>query len=452
MCRCPSPACCATRSSMPSPTVMPTRTGQRLRASQRAKPVWKTEMTAKSSRRTPTRRGAKPMGSRTMARRSFIAAALALLTGIMFGASAAIAAEPIKIGFSMPLTGGLASNGKAILAAYQMWEEDINAQGGLLGRPVKLIYYDDQSNPLLVPAIYAKLFDIDKVDLVFTSYGTNLSVPSMPVVIPRNYVLLGLFALAVNSEFNYPYYFSMFPAGPDAVREFSRGYFEIAKEQNLQTVAIAGADSDFAKKAADGAHENATKLGFKIVYDRGYPTETVGIVRAASEVGLKTKLFGGGMVGLQYAAIKTQLGELLNRIVDYDFYVPEPTVPFKGIESFLARYQAKAPSIGADLLGYFIPPFAYANGQLIEQAVTAVGSLDQKKLGEYIKTHSFDTIVGKVEYASNGEWKNPRVLWVQYQNVKGSGLDQFKKAGTQVIIYPKELASGELQVPYSVGR
>src|SRR5262249_34834310 len=111
-------------------------------------------------KRIPTPRGAKPMGSRTMLRRSFIAAGLALLTGIMFAESAAIAAEPIKIGFSMPLT--LASNGKAILAAYQMWEEDINAQGGLLGRPVKLIYYDDQSNPSLVPAIYAKLFDIDK--------------------------------------------------------------------------------------------------------------------------------------------------------------------------------------------------------------------------------------------------------------------------------------------------
>ena len=288
-------------------------------------------------------------------RRAFAAAALALPA--VLGPNTARAAEPIKIGFSMPLTGGLASNGKAILAAYQMWEEDINAKGGLLGRPVKLVYYDDQSNPSVVPAIYAKLFDIDKIDLVFTSYGTNLAVPSMPVVIPRNYVLLGLFALAVNSEFNYPYYFSMFPAGPDAVREFSRGFFELAKEQNLQTVAIAGADSDFAKKAADGARENAAKMGFKVVYDRSYPpntvdfapivrgiqasnpdfvyiasypTETVGIARAANEIGLKTKLFGGGMVGLQYAAIKTQLGELLNRIVDYDFYVPEPTGTVQG--------------------------------------------------------------------------------------------------------------------------
>src|SRR5262245_66644739 len=97
---------------------MPTRTGQQLRASQRAKPVWKSDS-----------QGGKPMGSRTMLRRSLIAASLTLLTGLMFGASPAIAVEPIKIGFSMPLTGGLASNGKAILAAYQMWEEDINEIG-----------------------------------------------------------------------------------------------------------------------------------------------------------------------------------------------------------------------------------------------------------------------------------------------------------------------------------
>jgi branched-chain amino acid transport system substrate-binding protein len=405
-------------------------------------------------------------------------ATLALLAGIVTWPSASTAAEPIKIGFSMPLTGSLASSGKAILAAYQMWEEDTNAKGGLLGRPVKIIYYDDQSNPSLVPGIYAKLLDIDKIDLVFTSYGTNLSVPAMPVIIPRKSVLLGLFALAANAEFNYPYYFSMFPAGPDAVHEFSRGYFEIAKEQGLKTVAIAGADSEFAKKAADGARENAVKMGFKIVYDRSYPpgmvdftpivrgiqasnpdfvyiasypTESVGIARVAKEIKLNTKLFGGGMVGLQYAAIKTQLGEQLNKIVDYDFYVPEPTVPFTGMQQFLERYQAKAPSIGADLLGYFIPPFAYANGQVIAQAVAAVGSLDQHKLGEYIKTHSFDTIVGKVAYASNGEWKDPRVLWVQYQNISGNSLDQFKKAGTQVIVYPKELASGKLQFPYSEG-
>jgi branched-chain amino acid transport system substrate-binding protein len=417
------------------------------------------------------------MSTRTLGR---LATAIRLLVpallAMLLSFAGARAAEPIKIGFSMPLTGALATTGKAILAAYQMWEDDVNAKGGLLGRKVQLVYYDDQSNPTQVPAIYAKLFDVDKVDLVFSSYGTNLTAPVMPVAIPRNVVVMGLFALAINDQFHYPYYFSMFPAGPDAVHEFSRGYFEIAREQKLQTVAIVGADSDFAKKAADGAHDNASRMGFRVVYERSYPpstvdfspilravqaanpdfvyvasypTDTVGIVRAANEIGLKTKLFGGGMVGPQYAALKAQLGPLLNKIVDYDFYVPEPTVPFPGIADFLKRYQEKAAGGGMDALGTFVPPFAYANAQVLGQAVEAVGAIDQKKLGDYIKSHSFKSIVGDVSYAPNGEWKNPRVLWVQYQGVSGNGLDQFKKAGTQVIIYPKDIASGSLQFPYA---
>src|ERR1700716_1007596 len=105
--------------------------------------------------RTINVKGAKPMCWRTIFGRASAAAALALLT--LFGPTGTRAAEPIKIGFSMPLTGGLASNGKAILAAYQMWEEDINAKGGLLGRPVKLVYYDDQRNPSGGAAVYATL-------------------------------------------------------------------------------------------------------------------------------------------------------------------------------------------------------------------------------------------------------------------------------------------------------
>jgi branched-chain amino acid transport system substrate-binding protein len=393
-------------------------------------------------------------------------------------ASVVKAADPIKVGFSIPITGGLASNGKAVLTAYQMWEEDINARGGLLGREVKLVYYDDQSNPTLVPGIYTKLLNVDKIDLVLSSYGTNMSMPAMPVVMPKKLVLMSLFALAVNEEFRYPNYFSMFPAGPNAVHEISRGFFEIAKDQQprLQTVAIVSADMDFAKKAAEGARDNASAMGFKIVYERSYPPSTtdftpiiravaatnpdfvyvasypidsVGIVRAANEIGLKTKLFGGSMVGLQYGAMKTQLGAQLNNMVVHDFYVPEPTIHFPGIEEFLKRYQVKAAGGGMDPLGYFVPPFAYANLQILGQAVAAVGGLDHAKLGEHLRMQSFGTIVGEVKYAPNGEWAKPRVLHIQFQGVKGNDLEQFKRPGTQVIIYPKELASGKLRYPYS---
>jgi branched-chain amino acid transport system substrate-binding protein len=135
-------------------------------------------------------------------------------------ASAAAPAEapsgaPITIGFSMPLTGGLAVNGTSGLLAMQIWAEDTNAKGGLLGRPIKLVYYDDQTNPSLVPGIYTKLLDVDKVDLVVSAYGTNVTAPALPVVIQHNRTFIGLFAMDVNEEFRYPKYFSMLPVGPD---------------------------------------------------------------------------------------------------------------------------------------------------------------------------------------------------------------------------------------------
>ena len=393
-------------------------------------------------------------------------------------AADAVTAGPIKIGFTMPLSGGLASNGKAVLIAYQMWAEDVNAQGGLLGRKVDLVYYDDQSNPAMIPASYTKLIDVDRVDLIISSYGTNLTAPAVPIAMQHERLFLGLFALAINSEFNDPNYFSMFPAGPDPIHNFSRAYFELAAAQSPkpQTVAIMNADSDFAKKAADGAHDNATQLGFKIVYERGYPPstidftpilravqalnpdvvyvasypqESVGIVRAANEIGLKTKLFGGGLVGVQYGTIKAQLGPLLNGIVVYDFYVPEPSLKFPGIEQFLARYQAQASGAGTDPLGYFVPPFAYANGQVLAQAVTAVGSLDQKKLAEHIRSHVFETVVGPVRFAPNGEWAESRIFQVQFQGIRGNDIEQFKRPGTQVIVYPDDYRSGTLRYPYT---
>ncbi len=401
------------------------------------------------------------------------AATPALLCILALAASAAAEGPPLRIGFSMPLSGPLASTGKAVLVAYKMWEEDANDAGGVLGRKVELVYYDDQSNPSLVPGIYAKLLDVDKVNVVLGSYGTNLTAPALPAVVPKGKVFFGLFALAVNDEFRYPNYFSMFPAGPDSVREFSRGYFDLAKGAGLTSVAIVSADTDFAKKAADGARENAKAMGFKIVYERSYPPGTVdfspimrgvlasspdfvyvasyppdsvGILRAKKEIGLKPRMFGGGMVGPQYGALKMQLGELLNDVVNYDFYVPAPTMHFAGIEEFLRRYQERASEGGVDPLGYFVPPFAYANLQVFAQAAKAAGSLQSETLGKYIRGAQFSTIVGNIRFAENGEWAVPRILQVQFRGISGNGLQQFKDPNTYVVVYPRELASGDLRM------
>jgi branched-chain amino acid transport system substrate-binding protein len=126
--------------------------------------------------------------------------ALALVAVAAFGAAAtAQAADPIKIGFSVSLTGGLASSGKAHLLSQQIWAEEINAKGGLLGRQVQLVYYDDQTNASLVPMIYAKLIDIDKVDLLMGA-ATNLIVGAMQEIMQHNKMVIVLLALGSNAD------------------------------------------------------------------------------------------------------------------------------------------------------------------------------------------------------------------------------------------------------------
>jgi branched-chain amino acid transport system substrate-binding protein len=151
----------------------------------------------------------------------------ATATALLFSAAAA-AQEPIKIGCGMALTGGLAANGKAALIAMEIWADDVNARGGLLGRQVKLICYDDQTNPATIPGIYTKLLDVDKVDLVVSGYGTNLIAPAMPIVMQRNLMFMALFGLDVNAKFKYDRYFQIMPAGPEPAVDWSRGFFEAA--------------------------------------------------------------------------------------------------------------------------------------------------------------------------------------------------------------------------------
>ena len=131
-----------------------------------------------------------------------------------------------------------------------------------------------------------------------------------------------------------------------------------------------------------------------IVYVASYPPDSVGMVKAANELKLKTKLFGGGMVGLQFAAIQKNLGPMLNGIVNYDFWVPAPTLNFPGIEAFLTKYQEKAGPAGVDPLGHYLPPWAYAYMQVLGQSVEATKGLDQGKLADYMHKTTFQTIVG----------------------------------------------------------
>src|SRR5262249_30772960 len=180
---------------------------------------------------------------------------IAAVSAVLFGAGAVRAADPISIGFGMALTGPLAANGKMSLLAMKIWEEDVNAKGGLLGRPVKLVYYDDQSNPSTVPGIYTKLLDVDKVDFAVSSYASTQIAPAMPVMIAKKRLFVSLFGTGINDEFNYDKYFSMLPTGPTPKPTFTKGFFRVALAQSPkpQSIAIAAADAEFGRNGSDGA-------------------------------------------------------------------------------------------------------------------------------------------------------------------------------------------------------
>jgi len=406
----------------------------------------------------------------------FWRAAAAAVTLLFLLQAPASAADPIKVGLSLALTGSVAQNGKQLLLALQLWRDDVNAHGGLLGRPVELVYYDDQSNPPNVPGIYTKLVNVDKVDLLLGPYATNMAAAAMPVIMENNKATVSMLAVNINRHFNYSRYFSMQPLGPDGVRAFSRGFFELAasRQPKPQTIALLGADAEFAKTSVDGARENAAAVGLKIVYDKSYPPpttdfaptvraiqaanpdvvfvaayppDTVGIVRAANEIGLKPKMFGGTMIGLLTTPIKVQLGPMMDGIVIMESFVP--SLDFPGVADVLKRYRAIAAGEKIDPLGYAYVPFGYAAGQVLAQAVEGTKSLDADKIAAYLHSHKLSTVVGEFSYAPDGEWTEARTLFTQFQHVAPNDIEQFATGKVQPVLWPPQYKTGDMIYPYA---
>jgi branched-chain amino acid transport system substrate-binding protein len=406
------------------------------------------------------------------------ATAIALL-GLTPGAYAADEAPPIKIGMSMPQTGGLAGGGKASLLGIEIWRDDVNAKGGLLGRKVELVVYDDKSSASETPALYAKLLDIDKVDLVFAPYATVPTAPIMPLMKQRGMLLMGNFSFQVNSKVHHDMWFNNAPWGP--ADSWATGFLTLGQKAGGKTMALLSADQEFAQNLATTARDVAKKLNIPIVFDQAYPPSTAefssiirslnaakpdivfvasyppdsaAILKAVNEIGVgdNVKIFGGAMVGLQFAAVMGNLGSLLNGVVNYNTWLPEPSMYFDGTKAFFEKYTKRAIEAKVDPLGFYLAPYGYAMGQMIEEAVTATKSLDQKTLAKFIRENTHKTIVGPISYAEDGEWKESSTLEAQFRGVKDKDIDQFRSAGKQVILFPERLKTGDLIAPFEAAR
>jgi branched-chain amino acid transport system substrate-binding protein len=413
---------------------------------------------------------------------SAIIASITFVLSLGFSLFSAQAADPIKVGFSLGLTGANAPNGGQLLLALEIWRDDVNAKGGLLGRPVELVYYDDQTNPSNEANLYTKMISVDKVDLLLGPYGTNQIAAALAAIAPHKLTTIGILGTAANSEIHYKNYFSMIPLGEKPKIEFSRGFFEMvaAQKPKPKTVALLGADAEFGKNAVEGARVNSKAAGLEIVYDKlyppdladlgpvvlavkatnpdvvfigAYPPDTVKFVNSAQEKGLVPKVMGGDMIGLLATPLKIKMGPLMNGYINNaEVFVPIPTFDFPGVKDLLAKYRERAKGKGIDPFGYNFAPYGYGAGQVLAAAVEGAKSLDHEKIAEYMRSHEFNTVVGKIRFGKDGEWTKPRMLLTQWQGLKERELSEITDPKHWVVVWPPEHKTGNMIYPFGDAR
>ena len=405
------------------------------------------------------------------------------------------AADPIKVGFSMALTGAVAQNGKQLIIALELWRDDVNAHGGLLGRPVELVYYDDQSNPANVPGIYTKLITVDKVDLLLGPYATNMAAPAVPVIMEHNMMTVSILAIGVNRYFHYPRYFDMIPVGPDGVRSFSRGFFELAAaaQPKPQTVAIIAADAEFSPENSSagrcarerqcagirlqdrlrpelpadhdrlcaGGARGAGAANPDIVFVAAYPPDTVGIMRAAAESwpqAENVRRHHDRIVDQRRSVHGIRPAGLERRRHHAKLRAGHKTFNFPGIDDVLKRNTRSAkrpPARRSTPFGYRLRAVRLRRRPgALAQAVAGdelARSRQDRRL--HATATRFHTVVGDVEYDAAGRMGEAAHAVHPVPECSAEGnLAQFGDGSVEPILWPPQFKTGEMIYPYGAAR
>ena len=421
------------------------------------------------------------MNSTRMGRRTVIAGALAT------GAALPVVAQqgPIKIGMSMPLTGGLAAGGKSSLIGIEVWRDDVNAEGrpaGPQGRAAGVRRQVERGSE--TPAIYSKLLDVDKVDLLFAPYATVPTAPIMPMVKQRDLLLMGNFSFQVNRTVKHDKWFNNAPWGP--ADSWARGIRRPGHEGRRQdSIALIGADQEFAQsllRIAKGRRRTEKKRQGRLRAELSAGDRRVlghgarlarGACRAWSSsapirrtrsaccapineigVGESVKVFGGGMVGLQFSSRHAEsMGSLLNGVVNYNSYLPEKSMEFPGSKEFFVKYQKRAGGGQGRPAGLLPGALRLRHGP--------DGRAGGQRRPSRSTTRSWPTSCapprcrpssGRSPSAADGERKESATLIAQFSGVVDKNIEQFRNPGKQVILSPEKWKTGELAQPFEKAR
>ena len=362
--------------------------------------------------------------------------------------------EPIKIGASVSTTGSNGRTGLYQQEAFQLWESQKNASGGLLGRPVRFIIYDDQSDPTTGARLYERLLNEDKVDLVLGPYSSSVTQAVTQITERGKFPLLAAGASASDIwKRNYRYVFGVYSIAEDYFKSI---VLEIAPAQGYKTAAVIYEDTLFPTSTALGAVEHLKTAGIQVVVEEKYPAkatdvssvltkvrdanpdmliggsylpDAVLISRQSKELGVNPKLFAFS-VGAAQPDFAEGLGADANFVLGPSMWEPEIETP--GNRAFVEEYRAKFPGRDPD----YHSATGYSACQVLEAAVTAAGSLDREAIREQLVSLQMETVLpGKYQVTEQGQMIGHIPLTVQWQN------------GAKVIVTPEQFAAGDLLLP-----
>ena len=372
-------------------------------------------------------------------------ASLAIATVMLFiGVAAGHSAEPFRIGLTLGLTGKYAKLGAMQQRAYVLWQYRINERGGLLGRSVELIIFDDESDPNTAQKLYRKLITEKEVDLVFGPYSSGITSAVLPIVEKAGYPMLA--PGASSDKIWQQGYKNVFGVYAPASR-YSVGMLNLAVIHDLNTIAIVYANDGFSISAASGAKKWAPKLGLQVVMFEnfkkgrqdlsalaqkaklsdaslvivaGHFNESVNMRKALKKVGWYPKAYFATV-----GPVLQKYDDILGADADLTFASSlwEPTLDFPQSKEFTATFRARY-----GMTPTYHAATAFAAGQILAKAIKKAHSLKRSNIRKALQDLDTYTIIGRYRVNSTGMQIKLFPLTIQWQD------------RTKRIVWPEEIA------------
>jgi branched-chain amino acid transport system substrate-binding protein len=366
------------------------------------------------------------------------------------GVAASESERPIVIGGTVSLEGKYREPSAMIQKAYEMWAAEVNQRGGLLGRQIKLILYDDKSEEKRAEALYRKLIEKDGVDLLLSPYSSPLTLAASAVSEQHQMLMLAV-AAAANEPWQRGcrYLFQLYAP---ADRQFI-GVLDMMARKNLRKVAVLyDAESVFNVDVADGVDNWSRTFKMTVVLRHGYrdgkmelpallekvratapdglilsayPPDAYEMLRLLEEMPYRPAVLAMPIVP-SYPDFQEKVGAIASRVMGPSQWEPEERIPFPGRKEFVAAfstYTGHMPSFHA--------ASAYSACQLYEKAVVATNSLDNAKLRDYIAALNTVTVLGRFKVDGTGKQVGHNSFIIQWQK------------GKKKIVWPRKMRTAE---------